>query len=116
MRPELMMVAAAVMVAAFILISRANRTSSEDAHRLVQEEGARLVDVRTSVEFSQGHLPGAKNLPVSDLAGLAKALGDDKDAPVVLYCRSGARSGRAKRFLEKEGFTAVYDLGPMSAW
>ena len=39
-----------------------------------------------------------------------------KDQPIVVYCRSGARSGSAKRMLESAGFTAVYDLGAMSRW
>ncbi len=39
-----------------------------------------------------------------------------KDRPIVLYCHSGNRSGRAKRLLQGAGFTSVHDLGPMSRW
>lgn len=115
MRSEIWMILAALAAIGFFMFGRIGKTSAADAHALVKD-GARLVDVRTEAEFSQGHLPGALNLPVGSLAQRMQKLGDDKDAPIVLYCRSGSRSGRAKRMLEKAGFTRVYDLGPMSAW
>ena len=41
---------------------------------------------------------------------------EPKDGALVLYCRSGNRSGQAKAQLERAGFTTLHDLGPMSAW
>lgn len=115
MRPEFFFIAAILVVVGFTIMNRVGRVSSVDAKKLV-EDGARLVDVRTPAEFAQGHLPGALNLSVSNLAALSKELGNDKSTPVVVYCRSGARSGRAKRYLEQQGFTSVHNLGPMTAW
>lgn len=97
-----------------MLRSGGERISGERARELVGA-GARLIDVRTPSEFANGHLPGAINIPVSELAGRASELGD-KSKPVVLYCRSGARSARAKKSLEDAGFAKVSDLGPKSAW
>lgn len=88
--------------------------SSGEAHRLVQS-GARLVDVRASFEYAAGHLPGAINLPVQQLASRANEL-EPKDKAVVVYCRSGHRSAMAYDQLKAAGFTKLYDLGPMSAW
>jgi phage shock protein E len=85
-----------------------------EAHALV-EKGAVLVDVRTPQEFASGHIDGAVNIPVTDLAVRQAELGD-KDQAIVVYCRSGARSASAKRTLEASGFTHVLDLGPMTRW
>lgn len=55
------------------------------------------------------------NIPVEQLdARISELL--PKDAPVVVYCRSGHRSGSAARTLKSAGFVAVHDLGPMSRW
>ena len=84
------------------------------SRRLV-EAGARLVDVRTPQEFANGHIPGAVNMPVQDLE---RRMGEltGKDRPIVLYCRSGARSSSAARMLKSAGYTEVHDLGAMSRW
>jgi phage shock protein E len=114
MRSEIWMIVAALAVLGFFFFNRMGKTSAADARALVKD-GAQLVDVRTEAEFAQGHLPGALNIPVQVLDRRMRELGA-KDKPLVLYCRSGARSGRAKRMLEQAGYTKVYDIGPMSAW
>jgi len=73
-------------------------------------DGGTLIDVRTPAEFSQGHPAKARNIPLGELR--AKAFELDPDQPVVLYCRSGARSGQALAMLRSAGFTRVMDLGP----
>ncbi|QQR41787.1 rhodanese-like domain-containing protein [Myxococcus xanthus] len=85
-----------------------------EARRRV-EAGATLVDVRTPEEFASGHLPGAVNIPVDELARRFGELGSPQ-TPLVVYCRSGARSGRAERLLKEQGFQDVFNLGPMSTW
>jgi phage shock protein E len=92
----------------------AGKTSPEQARELV-EAGAALIDVRTPAEFASGHIEGARNIPVSEIGARADEVGD-KDAPVVVYCRSGARSANATSALERAGFTQVHDLGAMSRW
>jgi len=87
---------------------------SGEAHRLV-EQGAILLDVRTPEEFARSHLPGAKNLPVGDLEERLSEVGEP-DRPVVVYCRSGARSARARETLLRHGFSHVSDLGAMSRY
>ena len=79
------------------------------------ESGAKLVDVRTPGEFRGGHIPGALNVPVDELPARLAELGGP-DERIVLYCRSGNRSGRAERLLRERGFQQVLDLGPMTAW
>jgi phage shock protein E len=84
------------------------------AKQLVQD-GATLLDVRSSGEFSGGHLPGARNVPVHELSQRIAELGD-KGKPVVVYCASGMRSASAAGTLRKAGFARVEDLGGMMRW
>ena len=74
--------------------------------------GGVLVDVRTSFEFANGHLPQAINLPLGFSPESADGLGA-KDSPVVVYCASGTRSAHAAKILRRAGFQSVLDLGPM---
>jgi phage shock protein E len=100
----------------FVLYQRftAVRVSGGDARALVAN-GAMLVDVRTSNEFTGGHIEGAVNIPIQELSGRMDELGD-KTGQIVLYCHSGARSGMAKRLLEKNGFTQIHDMGGIARW
>ncbi|MBV1862541.1 MAG: rhodanese-like domain-containing protein [Nannocystaceae bacterium] len=87
---------------------------SKQAHGLV-EDGAALIDVRSTQEFASGHIEGARNIPVGEIGTRLAEVGD-KDKPVVVYCRSGMRSAQAKSTLESAGFTQVHNLGGMSRW
>lgn len=66
-----------------------------------------IIDVRESFEYKMGHVKGAINLPPSKLMrGLPDQLSDTpKDAPIILYCLSGSRSGASIRILQQYGFT-----------
>jgi phage shock protein E len=72
------------------------------------------VDVRSSSEFDSGHLEAATNIPHGEIADKISALVDDKDAEVLLYCRSGNRAGIAQRTLEAEGYTNVKNIGSLN--
>ena len=71
--------------------------------------GALLIDVRSAGEYESGHIEGSLNIPHSDIEALADAIGSDKDRQVVVYCRSGGRSGSAQKQLEELGFTGVFN-------
>lgn len=68
-----------------------------------------LIDVRTPKEYSDYHIPGAKMIDYKNTNFKTEFEKLDKKAPVLIYCRSGGRSGRAMKTLEKMGFT-VYNL------
>lgn len=87
--------------------------SAGEAKTLV-EQGALLLDVRTPEEFSSGHLSGAKNIPVQELAGRMREL-PPTSRSVVVYCRSGGRSASAAKLLRSSGYQ-VHDLGAMANW
>lgn len=77
--------------------------------------GARVVDVRTPQEFAAGHVPGAVNVPFDEVTRRTAELGDP-DAPLVLYCRTGRRSGIAAEALRRLGYEKVYDAQRMDTW
>lgn len=73
------------------------------------EKGAFLVDVRTAGEFAQGHVKGSTNIPLDALPSqLSKFKGKEN---IIVFCRSGNRSGQAKAILEQNGFTNVVNGG-----
>lgn len=88
--------------------------------KLVTEEGAILIDVRDDKEFAERHLEGASHVPVDDMESrvgeVKEMVGGDTSKPVVLYCRSGGRAGRAKKMLEDAGFTQVVNAGGIDDW
>ena len=71
---------------------------------------ALVVDVRTPGEFASGHHPRAVNIPIDQVESRIAEFGDKKK-PVVVYCGSGVRSGRAKGILEAAGYTSVTNAG-----
>ncbi len=74
-------------------------------------DGAMIIDVRTADEFADGHLPNAINIPFEEIAVEFKQRNIAKDTPIVLYCRSGRRSGIAFDTLVSEGYTNSYNGG-----
>lgn len=73
--------------------------------------GTVLVDVRSQAEFDSGHIEGAESMPLDRIhLGIARAV-PDKTTPLLLYCRSGARSGRARTMLSGMGYTHVKNGG-----
>jgi phage shock protein E len=83
--------------------------------KLLAASGAKVVDVRTAGEFASGHVPGAVNIPFDELPRRAAEIGPTS-TPVVLYCRTGRRSGIAADALQKAGFSKLYDLKSVTAW
>jgi len=74
-----------------------------------------VLDVRTPQEYAAGHVPGAVNVPYDQVASHLAEIPKDKD--VVIYCRSGRRTGLAAEVLEANGYTKLGHLqGDMEAW
>jgi rhodanese-related sulfurtransferase len=75
--------------------------------------GALVVDVRTPAEYKDGHVKGAINLPLQTLGNNLNKL--KKDQVIITCCRSGSRSGIAKRMLKANGFEQVHNGGPWTS-
>jgi len=94
-----------------------NEVSPAEATLLINREDAQILDVREIDEFATGHLPNAKNIPMSKLAERASDLEKFKEKPIILCCASGMRSAKGCGELEKLGFTRVHNLGGgVDAW
>lgn len=72
-----------------------------------------IVDVRSPWEYDAGHVAGAKNIPLEEVPGKAADL-KKMGRPMVLYCRSGNRSGMAVNILKQNGLTEVYNGGGLT--
>ncbi|MEL7435713.1 MAG: rhodanese-like domain-containing protein, partial [Chloroflexota bacterium] len=73
-----------------------------------------LIDVRTAQEFNSGHIAGAINIPVDQIANRLSEI--PADIPVVVYCRSGNRSAQAANILNQNDYSEIYDLGSIIQW
>jgi phage shock protein E len=69
------------------------------------------VDVRTRDEYAAGHVEGAILIPYDEMGSRWREIAEYADRPVVLYCRTGRRSGIAERILQSHGFSQVEDAG-----
>ena len=76
-----------------------------------QTTGTALVDVREAGEFTEGHIPGAINVPLSTLGPDVAVTLTDKSAPVFVYCRSGRRAQTAGEKLVSFGYSDVANIG-----
>ena len=74
-------------------------------------ESALLVDVRTIEEFESGHIEWAKHMPYQEIGVRIGELTDDTSREIVLYCRSGRRSGVAQKTLAGMGFENAVNAG-----
>lgn len=101
-----------VIVAVWLIVpalaGSGNPAQAKQAWTMI-EDGALLIDVRTKQEFDAGHLEGAVNIDWQDTNALANAIGDDPERPVVVYCRSGNRSGKAKKVLDQKGYNHIFN-------
>ena len=92
--------------------------TAQMAHADATNNGIRpaaIIDVRTSAEFAAGHLSGAINIPLERIeTDIQSVQGIDKSSPIMLYCRTGNRSGKARDLLMKQGFTNVMNGGGLS--
>ena len=89
----------------------------EEFQQLMAQEGALLIDVRTESEWDAGHIEGAAfiNFQSPDFSDRMAALPTDR--PVLLYCASGNRSGKAMAILNRAGHPEIYNLlGGIRAW
>ena len=93
------------------------RISMDEAKTLMEkEEGYILLDVRTKGEYESGYIPGAINIPLSDIDEKIISFLPDKSQMILVYCRSGNRSREASDILSKLGYSNVLEIGGINAW
>ncbi|MDD4047080.1 MAG: rhodanese-like domain-containing protein [Tissierellia bacterium] len=92
------------------------KISAQEAKAIIESEDVIILDVRTQEEYNEGHIENSVLLPVNDISAKAEEILTDKDAKILVYCRSGNRSATASKQLIKMGYTNVYDFGGINSW
>ena len=97
--------------------AKATISSAELAAELKQGAAPVILDVRSPEEYGAGHIPGARNVPLDQLAARLPELGIAKTDEVVVHCERGPRAAQAEALLAKDGYEHVVDLeGHMKGW
>ena len=76
--------------------------------------GATLIDVRELDEFNEKHLDKAINISYTVIKDEISKYVQNKDAKIIVYCKSGARSNKAANYLLEAGYSNIYDLGSIN--
>lgn len=74
------------------------------------DKGALIADVRTPQEYAAGNIPGSINIPLADIEKRLAEFGS-KNGYIIVYCRTGNRSGKAEAFLKSQGYINVINGG-----
>ena len=77
--------------------------------------GAVLLDVRTTQEYRDGHIPGSQNVPLQQLDNVEE-VAENKETALYVYCHSGMRSRQAVSLLQAMGYTNVHNIGGIAAY
>ena len=89
---------------------------SKDAINLVTNSKYHFLDVRTIREHVDRAIPNTNCIPLQEIEKRLDELNDYKDKIIIVYCRSGNRSGKATKILKENGFDAVNLIGGMNSW
>ncbi len=85
--------------------------------RMAEQDNILILDVRTPDEYTHSHLPGAMNIPHTEIEARLSELPDDRSSEIVVHCKTGRRAGIARETLRNEGYTNVRDLsGHFAEW
>ena len=85
-------------------------TIQELNYMIKKLDNAILMDVRSTQEYAEGHLPYSINLPLYEIENRVKNIISDLSSIVIVYCQSGKRSKQGIKILKKKGYTNLYNL------
>jgi len=106
-----------LLVRSYVGPGAAKALTPMQALQLINHQDALVLDVRTEKEFNEGHIINAMSAPLGVLSNRLTQLAPYKQSPIIVVCRSGARSGQAVATLKKAGFGQIYNLsGGIMAW
>jgi phage shock protein E len=102
-----------VLACAYAYFKRAGQIPEKEAVEYLKN-GAMIIDVRSPIEFSKGHLMQAQNMPLDHIDVLIQSAVRDKNKVLLLHCTSGIRSNMAKKKLLDLGYRKSFNLGSYS--
>ncbi|WP_239255656.1 rhodanese-like domain-containing protein [Listeria ilorinensis] len=85
-----------------------------ELEQVLKQESQAILDVRDRDDFEVGHIEGALNIPIDELAEKSSTL--DKNRPYMIICYAGGRSQAASEFLAQKGYQVTNVMGGMGAW
>ena len=115
MKKLIFIVIGALLMSACTSESSYHKISAEDAKEMMDTQDVIIVDVRTQDEYNEGYIENAILIPNESISGAPSEL-PDKDAVILIYCRSGNRSKQAADKLVALGYTNIYDFGGIMDW
>ena len=92
------------------------KISTEDAYEMMVSQEVVIVDVRTPEEYDGGHIPNAILVPNESIGDDMPEALPDKEATLLIYCRSGRRSKEDSEKLLKLGYKSIYEFGGIIDW
>lgn len=92
------------------------KITPEEAKQMMEQGDVTVVDVRRAEEYAEEHIPSAILVPNETIENDAQELLPDKDAVLLVYCRTGIRSKQAAEKLVELGYNHVYDFGGIVDW
>ena len=93
-----------------------HKISAEEAYEMMVSQEVVIVDVRTPEEYDGGHIPNAILVPNESIGDDMPEALPDKEATLLIYCRSGRRSKEASEKLLKLGYKSIYEFGGVIDW
>lgn len=93
-----------------------HKLSAEEAYEMMASQEVVVVDVRTREEYDGGHIENAVLVPNKSIGSEMPEALPDKEATLLIYCRSGRRSKDAAEKLLSLGYQSVYDFGGVIDW
>lgn len=92
------------------------KITAEQAYEMMNTQEVTIVDVRMQSEYDEGHIQNAVLIPNETIGSEPPTNLPDKNAIILVYCRSGRRSEEAARKLVNLGYVSVYDFGGINDW
>ena len=91
--------------------------TTDEMQTILELDDVQLIDVRTPEEYNEGYIENAQNIDYYSPTFDEDIQKLDKSKPVILYCKSGNRSGKCAEILKEAGFEKIYDLeGGITEW
>ncbi|MFA6560508.1 MAG: rhodanese-like domain-containing protein [Verrucomicrobiia bacterium] len=106
----IVILAVAGVLAVFGFLKQLNSVTEESAREHLRQ-GAKVIDVRTTQEYSERHLPKAVNIPLDELKQRIVSEAPNKETVLLLHCQAGGRSGAGTQMLKGIGYKNVFNLG-----
>lgn len=96
---------------------RSKSLSQEDAFKQLQEnKNIQLIDVRSRLEFKDGHVKGSINMPLETVPTEFVKKIVDKESLVFVICLSGSRAESAVKIIKRLGYENTYNIGGVATW